>query len=269
LMLRAPPGEGESLERMVVRTPVVGGVGAITARHVAPPKASQLLAELHGMFDADGLDGAAAGYVLASRESAGIDDGAQKTQAGDQGLWYQPAAQVVVGWLPDPHARGVALTGRLPGDPVTGTTRRLPFDGALPDLQPFRIDLAAVAGAPAAPAWNAVERILTVELAPAQRATVRINCALDPADLDSRGVWSWTVEQAPPNLAAVRAALLDGRHWAHLPWRDITLLHAVQMPLEAPAITAVTPTKVAGATAAELKNGTVTVDGASTGRVQI
>ena len=243
LMLQAPPIEGKSVERLVVRTPVISGLGALTARHVAPPKASQLLAELHGKFDAGSVDGSPAGYALASRKSNSINAGAQQTKPSEDGAWFQPAAHVTVQYLPDPQARGAALTG-LPNEPAPGTTPPIAFGGAWPDAQPFRIDLKAVTAAAAAPAWDPVNRVLTVELAPAQRATVRINSVLIiPGDLDSRGVWTSTKDQAPANLADVKKSLLDGQHWAHLPWRDITLLHAVQTPLAAPAITALAPSK--------------------------
>ncbi|MGH8597265.1 MAG: hypothetical protein ACREXT_11470, partial [Gammaproteobacteria bacterium] len=209
-----------------------------------------------------------AGYAKASRESNSINAGAQQTKPGEDGIWFQPAAHLTVKYLPDPQARGVALTG-LPGEPAPGTIRRIPFDGGWPDALPFRIDLKAVAASPAAPAWDAVNRVLTVELAPAQRATVRINSVLDPGDLDSRGVWKWTDEQAPANLADVKTSLLKGQHWAHLPWREITLLHAVQTPLAAPNITAAVSDKGLGATFAIVTDGLIAVQAPSTGRVQL
>ena len=274
LMLRAAPVEGESVERMVVRTAVVGGLGDLTARHVAPPKASQLLAELHGKFDVGAVDGSATGYALAARESANIHDGAEQTKTGEAGLWFQPAAQVSVGYLPDPQARGVALTG-LPDASGPGAIQYVPFDGSWPDLLPFRIDLKPVAAAPAAPAWDAVDRVLTVQLAPAQRATVRINCFVDSSDLDGRGVWKWTEDQAPPNLPDVRTSALAGQHWAHMPWRDMTLLHAVQKPLTAPNITVAVAQKNLGETFAVITgaipgdDGLIAVNWPSTGRVQL
>jgi hypothetical protein len=137
--------------------------------------------------------------------------------------------------------------------------------------------LKAVAASPAAPDWDAVGRVLTVELAPAQRATVRINCFIDPGDLDSRGVWKWTEDQtpAPPNLPAVKTSALAGQHWAHMPWRDMTLLHAVQKPLAAPTITVAVAQKKLGETFAVITgatpgdDGLIAVDWASTGRVQL
>jgi hypothetical protein len=280
LMLQAAPIEGESVERLVIRTPAIGGLGATTARHVAPPKTSQLMTELHGKFDNASVDGSPAGYALASRESNSVKDGAKQTKPAINGLpgevpavpdesdpWFQAAPLLTVTYLPDPQARGVALTG-LPGELAPGTTRRIPFGNAWPDLKAFRIELKPIPGMPSEP--TLAGDTLTVELAPAQRATVRINTVLDPADLESRGVWKWTDDLAPANLGAVKNSVIEGRHWAHLPWREITLLHAVQKPLEAPDIAAldVDPQRKLGETFAIMK-GDIVVDAPSTGRVQL
>src|SRR6185503_10904870 len=104
------------------------------------------------------------------------------------------------------------------------------FANAWPDLKPFRIELVPIGvGAISGPPSFAADT-LTVELAPSQRETVRINSLIDPADIDKRGVWQWTDELAPPNLAQVRTSVIKGRHWAHLPWREITLVYATQKP---------------------------------------
>ena len=280
VMLQDAPVEGESVERLVIRTPAIGGLGATTARHVAPPKTSQLMAELHGKFDNGSVDGSPAGYALASRESNSVKDGAQQTKPAVNGLpgqipatpdetdpWFQSAPLVTVTYLPDPHARGVAFTG-LPGEASPDAVRTVTFANAWPDLKAFRIELKPipVGTPPAAPAFAADK--LTVELAPAQRATVRINSFLDPADLDSRGVWKWTDELGPANLAQVKNSVLEGRHWAHLPWREITLVHAVQKPLEPADISVLDPKKKLGETFAVV-SGDIKVDAPSTARVQL
>ena len=280
LMLRSAPVEGESVERLVLRTPAIGGLGTVTSRHVAPPKTSQAMAELHGKFDGASVAGSPAGYALASRESNSVRDGARQTRpavGGNPGVepatpaesdpWIQPDPQVQVTWLPDPQARGVALTG-LPGELAPGTVRRIDFGNTWPDLEPFRIDAVAIpAGAiPAEPVLAG--GVLTVELPPAERASVRINSVLDPADLASRGVWKWTADLAPANLGQVEASVHEGRHWAHLPWREITLVHAVQKPLAAPEILTLSSDKTLGATFAEV-TGTLAVDAPSTARVQL
>lgn len=293
LMLRSAPVEGESVERLVVRTPAIGGLGAATERHVAPPKTSQLLAELHGGFDgATTVDGTPAGYALASRESNSAKDGAVQTRPaidGNPGVipatpsesdpWIQPDPFLTVKYLPDPQARGVAFTG-LPGEPAPGTVRRITFGipagKAWPDLKAFRIELKAIpdGDVPNVPAWSVSPidpdtGVLTVELAPAERATIRINSVIDPTDLDSRGVWEWTDEMGPANLATVKKSVIDGRHWAHLPWRELTLVHAVQKPLEAPAVVILNMEKALGDTFAVVDDGSVDVNAPSTGRVQL
>jgi hypothetical protein len=211
LMLQAAPVEGESVERLVIRTPAIGGLGAQTARHVAPPKASQLMAELHGMFDNGTVDGSPAGYALASRESNSVKDAAKQTRPAVNGLpgvvpavpeesdpWFLSDPLVTVTYLPDPQARGVALTD-LPGELAPGTTRTITFSNAWPDLKAFRIELKPPAG-PVLAVPTMVGDTLTVELARAQRATVRINSVLAPADLETRGVWKWTDDLAPANI---------------------------------------------------------------------
>lgn len=287
LMLRQAPVEGESVERLVVRTPAIGGLGTLTERHVAPPKTSQLMAELHGGFDGAAVDGSPAGYALAGRESKSAKDGAVQTRPavdGNPGVippapadsdpWIQPDPFLSVQYLPDPQARGAAFTG-LPGEPSPGTVRRVTFGNAWPDLKAFRIALAIPTGPVAnPPAWSVAPAdpttgVLTVELAPAERATVRVNSVLDAADLDSRGVWEWTDEMGPANLATVKASVLGGSHWAHLPWRELTLVHAVQKPLAAPAIVTLDLAKALGKTFTTVADGDVDVDAPSTGRVQL
>lgn len=280
LMLQSAPVEAESVERLVIRTPAIGGLGTTTARHVAPPKTSQLMAEMHGGFDNGVVDGSAAGYAKASRESNSVNDGAQQTTPALDGLpgsipakpkesdpWIQPAPLVTVNYLPDPQAHGVAFVG-LPGEASPDGITTVMFANAWPNLKPFRIELVPIpVGTPSNPP-NFAGDTLTVELAPSQRATVRINSLLDPADLDVRGVWQWTDELAPANLAQVRTSVIKGKHWAHLPWRDITLVYATQKPLEPPVINTLDPAKNLGETFAVV-GGDITVHAASTARIQL
>jgi hypothetical protein len=280
LMLQRAPIEGESVERLVIRTPAIGGFGTTTVRHVAPPKTSQLMAELHSGFDNGTVDGSATGYALASRESNNVKDGAQQTKPAVNGLpgvipatplesdpWIQTAPLVSVTYLPDPQARGVAFTG-FPGELSPDGITTVTFANAWPDLKPFRIELKKISVGATPNPPNFAADTLTVELAPAQRATVRINSFFNPADLDVRGVWQWTDELAPPNLAQVRNSVVKGKHWAHLPWRNITLVHATQKPLEPPDILKLNPKKTLGETFAVV-DGNIQVHAASTARVQL
>ncbi|HKO63473.1 MAG TPA: hypothetical protein VJV03_20075, partial [Pyrinomonadaceae bacterium] len=240
MLLRAEPIEGESVERLVVRSPAVAGESQTTERHIVPPKVSQLMAEQHGKFDGvPAMDSSLAAYNIAVREKGSIEDNAIEVK---DKIWAHPDEQFEVTYLPDPSARGVVLLG-LPGlppeeivEPGVKIVNKIPFDGAWPDPLPFRLRLVAIAAtaAPAEPLWDNVNRVLTVELPEAQKAVVRVNSYLHGDDLKRQGVWQWTEQVAPANLAQVEADTVAGRSWLHAPWREITLVHAVQRPLAAP-----------------------------------
>ena len=256
MMLRNDVVEGESLEHLVVRTPPLAGSDA-TERHVVPPKISQLMAEQHGKFDGLQMDSSPVGYALAGREA-----GELKEQA--------PEAQFIVTYLPDPSSSGAGLLG-LPGD-TADNVRKVTFAGDWPDPLPFRLRLVGISkgATPAAPAWNPGDRMLTVELPQAEKALVRLNSVLEEEDLERQGVWQWTKEEAPAAITSVKADTLAGRSWLQLPWRDITLVHAVLTPLEPkPQANVDTPAdKKLGETFATI-SGTVAVHSASTGKVDL
>jgi hypothetical protein len=207
LLLRARVTEGESLEHLVIRSdydrtakayavdPIV--TAALEAvrkrlgiddepsdryaylqmneRHVAPPKTSQLEAEMHGRFDdfiGPGKDHAK-GYRLASRESGSflskqwinLDTGVEEpipgldleivpATGGTRTNLDAPSRQpgdplkegeyvlhrettLTVPYLPDPYAAGVAFHG-LPGWPLAEPKIVL-FKGIWPNVRPFRI----------------------------------------------------------------------------------------------------------------------------------
>ncbi len=209
VLLRARVTEGESLERLVIRSDYdatsadyivrpdvldalegvrdrLGLIGAARAgyvylagneRHLAPPKTSQLEAEVHGCFDpfiGPGKD-PAPGFHLAKREAAtflsttmvDLATGAEvpipavdlevvpptgKTPTDLDAPTRQPGdplqsgeyvihkeAQLTVPYLPDPFAAGVVFTG-LPGmNPSTPFL--VTFAKDWPNPQPFRLRL--------------------------------------------------------------------------------------------------------------------------------
>jgi len=294
VMLREAPKEGESLETITVRSTVEDPPGTITAqqseRHIAPPKTAQLMAERHGRFDGTpGMLSDQAAYDLASREAAStthrlnlttgdlelipgvqeVDDPAQKRT-----YWLQPNDTFDVAYLPDPFARGVLLLG-LPGMgplDVTDGVNRLAFAGSWPDPEPLRLRITGLPAGdtPALPAWDAVNRVLSVQVPQGETFEVRICSYFLPEDLDQMAVWGWAEEANPPNLAQLRAETESGRNWLHLPFRALVLVHAVQQPLVIPQISAlaINPPRQVGDTDASL-DGTLAVDGKSTGKVDL
>ena len=212
VLLKDVPKEGESLELLTVRSGAFDSEASIraqaTERHLAPPKASQLLAERHGHFDAGQvMQGNAAGYKLASLEAdspthvlkAGSNEfelvGGVKpveTAAVKRTFWLQEQDTFVVSYLPDPFARGVLLRD-LPGmadvDDVKDNVNRLPFDGPWPELQPLRLRLTGLPKGEESvpPLWDPAKRVLTVGLAQGETRKVLLASYFHQADLETDG----------------------------------------------------------------------------------
>lgn len=229
LVPRARYGEGESLERLVIRsnfdrTPAeeaadlnervapVEPYGEASERHVAAPKASLDLVEKHGKLDAafdarrNGLDEAAAralaqeAYDIARREKGALDDPSLPTvelvtipggapEEPPQRYAVHREEQLVLPYLPDPLASGAIFYG-LPGLPA-GEPFLVRFDGASwHEAPPFRLRLEEGDGPPE---WNPDARLLSVRLPKAAVATVRVSSILG-ADLDLMALWRWCEE---------------------------------------------------------------------------
>jgi len=296
--LRFPLSEaatpGESLERIVIRSRNItpnrdnDETDAASERTIAPPRSSELICEVHGMFDDSH------GHVrtdsdtyksIRDRDAAPFPP----NQNPGDGKQVTPS-KLVVPYLPDPLARGAAFRD-LPGAPEStlgqidehGKLRFIP----LPDLK-VRDGSAALLDfgdsddwpkAPAlrlilregddAPEWKESDRSLRIDLPKAEVATVQLSSYVFKEDLKLLGVWQWLreyIEQRTQELAnspdaleelTQQVALLtqlaeEGGHWMLTPPRALTLVHAVQQPLGRPAFARLTATREPGATAAAL-----------------
>jgi hypothetical protein len=270
IVLVAVPGGGESTERLVVSSDP-DRFGTIwtgsTERHIAPPKAAQLLVETHGRFD--GLS-PEAGHQLAIREAGSFDRPLHPQDPPPHGLTivHHPAAppegyvirtdpRLQVPYLPDPLAAGALFVGlpgasevAVPGGQPVGLTRT-PFGGSWPDVAPFRFRLVrAPAGAPDAPpvvvaATAGEEAVLEVRLRPAETAKVLMSTFMtspdaSPANLDllaTLGVWQWIEAMASEeDKDRLRAVSLLGLNWLLMPSRELVLVHAVQRPVDPPTL---------------------------------
>lgn len=254
-LLKAPTTQGESVERMVIRSNYDTPAGGVAERHVAPPRTSQLFAETHGLFDAgveNGLDKAAYATIIA-REGLFNPDG------------IQADAQLSLPYLPDPMARGAALRG-LPGT-APGAFTRIPFGNAWPDRLPFRMVVEEGSGAPS---FDAESRVLTVRLPKAEMVRVRLSSYMGEGDLGIMGLWRWLVEAGLPaaQMTALRSLALRGGHWMLSPHRNVMLVHAVQQPLLIPAYQALKSERGLGHTHTILTD-TVQVEGKSTEKLDM
>jgi hypothetical protein len=250
LGLDATPGE--SVERIVIRSNYNTHIAAVSERHIAPPKATHEMVELHGMLDTPaGPPDKALYSLLANRDGTFNTDPANPDKPVPH-----PEAQLTLPYLPDPFAPGAAFR-TLPGT-AAGSVTKTPFSGAWPDPRPFRFVLDEGSGPPTF-VENATERILTVHLPKAETVTVAMSCYLTndatsrpPNILSTLKIWAWIVEANPPNLGDLEQLALDGGHWMLTPPRPLTLVHAVQQPLIEPQFQNLTSRKVLGGTTALL-----------------
>lgn len=320
--------EGESLRVLVIRSGVIQdpvtlaitivepvayaatasaaiadiGYAGTSERHLAPPKISQMQAELHGMFDlAIGAVGEAdhtrmLGWILRENgtfqdlDRADLDDPpnripqpnidivhvgtpttALKTLPLGVGEAPAPGQTVVhdvdelgLPYLPDPMARGLSFVFA-----EAGQDRGLPF--------PFGVEgfTAAYRGD-----WPEIEpyrlvlsggaeldsdvtgRTVTFALPPGDLQTFRLASSLPRDRLDLMGAWRSMPPAAGSNPDVAEAAA-DGWLWGLSPFEDIKLVHAVDRPLEAPRPIHVTTVRLMGATHVHLF-GAIELHGPST-----
>ncbi len=190
----------------------------------------------------------------------------------------QTGADFILTYLPDPFSRGVLLLG-LPGmasfdqviEPTSGQiVNKIPFSGAWPNPKPFRLRLQGLKdGEPLEqPLWKEADHTLTVKLPQGVTTRVRISSYFEEADLRQMGVWHWIEETGVAHLNTLQTLAVQGRNWLHLPWRSLTLVHAVRQPLAIPNIDNLDADKALGATGASLE-GQITVDAKSTGKLDL
>jgi hypothetical protein len=246
VILREQLSQGESLPRLVIRD---SDPTTPAERHIAPPQTSVAGCEAHGLFDtASGLD---------PNKVADAEERYEITPPGEYA-----GAELPVDYLADYFARGAALLN-VPG--ASGPVH-VPFGDAWPERRSFRLLLES---GNAAPQWDLLNRTLTVFLPPAGTARVRLSSHFGEGDLDQMALWHWLKEGlsgAP--LVQMRQGLLDGRHWATTPGRELVLVHAVQKPLASPDFTTIGALRGLGETSATI-SGVIAVDGKSTGKVAV
>jgi hypothetical protein len=168
-------------------------------------------------------------------------------------------------YLPDPLAEGVALHFPEAGRdwnlsfPHAAEGFTAAFGGVWPEKEPFRFVLES------GPSLSArVEgRVMRMTLTPGDVQELNLSCSLLRDKLDLLGPWSFL----PPSVRKdpdVAEAAADGLIWGLSPAEQMTLVHAVNRPLEAPRPVLISPVRSEGQTSATL-GGAVDVHGASTG----
>ncbi|MBB5939687.1 hypothetical protein [Streptomyces zagrosensis] len=180
--------------------------------------------------------------------------------------------QLMLPYLPDVMARGLSLRG-LPG---AKPNEIYSFPGPWPQARPLRLKIEEGSGPPV---WRGLlDRELTVFLPKAEFATVRMSCHIHRDDLETfhnwrllTGSWLWndpTSGLPPAKKEEITAASADGENWMITPWVALTLVHAVEKPLERPVLGELTFHRRAEATFADL-SGSVRFHAKSTGRIDV
>ncbi|MDQ3813804.1 MAG: hypothetical protein M3347_07615, partial [Armatimonadota bacterium] len=260
-----PGKEGESVERLVIRSfndaPAkdTQKTDQDTERHIVPPKTSQVMAETLGIFDTPpGPDPAA--YTPASKGPS--PNAYNVIVAKDASVKdVEPGATLPVPYLPDPLARGATLKG-LPGM-APGAIKQVPYAGAWPNEQAFRLHVEEGTGTP-----QLAGGVLTVFLPKAEAIRVHISSYLDDKDLDLSGHWQWIDEKKPANLSDLRSHAYQGCHWIFTPCRELVLVHAVQQPLITPDLKDLKPVRSLGQTFATVQDQ-FPISGKSTVRIDV
>ncbi len=285
----APRTPGESLETIVIRSnydiPDSSSLILPSERHLAPPASSEEMVEAHGALDGpDGTPQASSYSLIAGRDGLtykspsvmslyGGQVDAQPLNAGNEWVYYPPVtspstSQPAFGvpYLPDVLGTGVSLLG-LPGSPFKRLNLAFDTVGPWPSRRALRLVVRAGGAAPSAPLPAEPDGALTVYAPKASVSTVRLSSWFHPAQLASMKLWQWLAEAglATPELDAI---ILLGGHYMFTPYRELTIVHAVRQPLDAPWANILAPFRTAGATYAYL-NGDVRADPKSTQRVDV
>jgi hypothetical protein len=272
-------------------------------RHLAPPKTSQSEAELHGAFDfaigsTDPADHAAA-VAWIVRESGtlfdvdvprlddphtrdpqpgialvkdpGTPDSTLATLPLPTGEMPAPGQYIVhdvdelaLPYLPDSLGRGVSLVF-----PDAGRDRQLQFPfggegftarygGTWPALEPFRLVLHSSDDL----TGDLTGRTLSIGLPPGDVQRFRLSSSTGRNDLDVFGFWR-LLPAAFRAIDEIAEAAADGWLWIFTPYDQVTLVHAVPRPLEAPRPTSLTATRLKGSPDSGLA-GAIDIHGPST-----
>jgi len=290
VLLHSPRTEGESLERVVLRSnynlpPRV----EFSARHLVPPKADQVLAEQHGLFDTEFPNSVvrAAAYetiapyatpappdpnapvVQAEQGSFATSSERRRDQDDHAKTFYYPVDVVTLPYLPDPMAAGAALVFRDHPALEPNQLVQVPFNSeAWPAHKPIRLVVREGDGAPS---YDAATHQLLVPLGKADVVHVKLS-AFPPRDrIDELGIWNWIKGRGANHLLQTVA---DGRHWMVTPNRLLTLVHAVRQPLtlaeftKLGSVTNLTVAKKPGETFVTF-DGSITFSRKSTSRIDV
>lgn len=285
---RKPYGLGESPDQMVVYSDGDGNpLAPPSERHLAPPKTSQRMAELHGVFDeAFGPNATQSArdrvFELSKKEEGSFLDPAPgvavvstdpanpnpTTLPVPRGEPLAPGEYVIhdtatplTPYLPDVVSSGPAFAG-LPDVAGPLVLPWNPAGGSWPDRHPARLVLHPGTAATTTSAVQSGRYVVAVDLPPAEQLTIEVSSGITSDGLK--------VMDAPPAGTQEHKMALVGQIPLLSPRQPVTLVHAVRKPTVAPTMSDldVDVTHPAGTTDVDV-SANVTAHAPSTGRVAI
>ncbi|SFW92254.1 hypothetical protein [Amycolatopsis australiensis] len=282
VLFRKPRTEGESAERLVIRSNFDTAATGDCQRHLAPVRIAELLAEQHGLFDLPAtlltppmMNKLA--YARIKQKDTGSFDQGGTPDSGGYGIPYYDTDQLTLPYLPDVLSRGAAfagLPGTADGEVVTGDFDPVPLLGNWPDYRPFRLRMVEGTGKPK---FDPLFRVLTVQVPKGRTFEVNYSSILADADIDLLGLWKWLTDAVAAGtvtlpsgttLESLRALARQGRLWQLTPFRTLTLVHAIKQPLTPPALGKPVAVRKPGETSARIVDR-LSFDRPSTGRVDV
>ncbi len=257
------------------------------ARWVAPPKSSVGEAEAHGTFDAL-FSTPEVAFTILAKESGSFDDyvpgNTKLIDVDGNEVGYPPTGTYVKGdplpdgvylihtedpvalpYLPDALAHGVAF---MPQDGAGVVHHKAFGGGAWPDRQPFKLVLSE--SAVASPVFELAGSPAGVKLPRGEMLRVRYASAIVEPDSESAGELDLMGRWRGMSAAGQAATVGNGfQHWMLTPWRTLTLVHAVEKPMEDPKLVKLSVTRDPGDTFVYLRNGHCLLHSPSTGEIEL
>lgn len=297
--------DGESMEHMVIRSNYnvsatdyennnVGQVNGSSkkypdraTRFIKAPRTSQQMAEVHGMFDAAFANPEKAKelydfIVSRDKETVNPSDYSTLTNA----VFSGEAKDLKLEYLADPMAAGVVFCIERFSDELTNWPKTQPrfFSFYLDTgevhgvglnaeiagkwMNPNTLAIRLLEGNTLAAEWRNNERTLYVQLPKGRKITLNYASFWRPDDVKDKSALFDVLFSGPSANAKARDHASNGQHWMFSPWRQLTLTHAVQQPLNEPVLKTVDAVRAYNDTTAAL-NTLVRVSGISTDKVNI
>lgn len=179
---------------------------------------------------------------------------------------YYPDDKVVLPYLPDPLADGIAL---VLYDSAGNTFRHIQrFEAEWLQLPCFRLRLSEPDEEQGEEGIGIgfADGAFQVTLPKSEVVHGHLSSVFPGERLEHLAIWHWTPE--PARTAALKTAMLDGQHWMLTPFRRLTFTHAVQRPRDVPDMSKVISDRERGRTYAEF-TGTIKNHAKSTGRLDV